>query len=92
MLGRNVQMVSFELASSQEVFFAGVSEKRSAYTHFETYERTAHFWVPDAAILIKATMYWHLWEMLAGKQKSNLDFWILWCHYVGSGASFGFVG
>lgn len=56
MLGRNVQMVSFELASSQEVFFAGVSEKRSAYTHFETYERTAHFWVPDAAILIKATM------------------------------------
>lgn len=40
--GRNVQMVNFELASSQEVFFVGASEKRSAYTHFETQEWPAH--------------------------------------------------
>lgn len=39
MFGRNVQMVSFELAGSQEVFFVGASEKRSASTHFETQER-----------------------------------------------------
>lgn len=55
MLGR---MYKWSVLNLQvlKVFFAGVSEKRSAYTHFETYERTAHFWVPDAAILIKATM------------------------------------
>lgn len=56
MFGRNVQMVSFELASSPEVFFVGASEKRSAYTRFETQERPAHFRVPDIALLIKAKM------------------------------------
>lgn len=57
MFGRNVHMVSFELASSQEVFFfAGASEKTSAYTHFETHERTVHLRVPDTALLIKAKM------------------------------------
>ena len=32
-------MVSFELANSHEVsFFAGVSERRSGYIHFETHQ------------------------------------------------------
>lgn len=58
MFGRNVQMVSFELASSQEVFFVGASEKRSAYPHFETQERPPYFRVPDIALLIEAKMQW----------------------------------
>lgn len=50
-------MVSFELASSQEVFFfAGASEKTSVYIHFETHGKTVYFRVPDTAILIKAKM------------------------------------
>lgn len=56
MFGRNVQMIGFELARSQEVFFAGASEKRSVFTHFETQERTAHFRVPVTALPIKAKM------------------------------------
>lgn len=69
MFGRNVQMVSFELASSQEVFFVGDSEKRSTYTNFETQERPARFRVPIIALLIKATMhglyekYWQVAEI-----------------------------
>lgn len=54
--GRNAQMIIFELASFQDVFFAGASEKRSACTHSETHERKAHFRFPDPAVPIKATM------------------------------------
>lgn len=56
MLGRNVQMVSFEPESSQGIFFfAGASEEFCLF-HFETHERPAHLRVPDTAILIKAKM------------------------------------
>lgn len=60
MFGRNVQMASFELVSSPEVFFVRASEKRSTHTHFETQERSAHFRVPDIALLNEAKMQWLL--------------------------------
>lgn len=55
MLGRNVQMVSFKLASSQEVFFAGASAKDQLVPILRPM-KTAHVRVPGIAILIKAQM------------------------------------